>query len=157
MVPTLGAGPTSMVVVSPLPYWAPFFGRTPARGELVTFRLPDPIDSVALRRVVGVEGDIVELQPTFGNAWWMRRAGGFERDKESPSRFVRSDPGKDDTPESVAEAMASYKRNVQPRHLRVPPEHVWCAADNLYMGLDSRHFGPVPVHQIQAKVVSMGR
>ena len=65
MLPTLPAD-GSILVVSALAYWRPKWmggNRRPERGDLVTFPSPSNPEYAVCKRVVGLPGDIVEVEP----------------------------------------------------------------------------------------------
>lgn len=70
MLPTLSYE-GDCVVCSPLPYWfpSPFTSpaqRRPKRGDLVVADSPNSLGNTVLKRVIGVEGDVVEIEPRRG-------------------------------------------------------------------------------------------
>lgn len=103
------------------------------RDEIVTFRLPFGTTLRAVKRVVAIAGDTVEVAHTY-----VRVNGHTIPIAGSPSDFgpiQRSDP-----PRPV------------PRIDRVPPGHAFVLGDNPLVSEDSRSFGPVPVTEIVGRV-----
>lgn len=47
--------------------------------------------------------------------------------------------------------------NVREEVIQVPPGHCWVAGDNLEWSRDSRHFGPLPLALVRAKVLAVAR
>lgn len=65
MLPTLPAD-GSVLLVSALAYWRPGWmggNRRPQRGDLVTFPSPSNPEYAVCKRVVGLAGDVVEVEP----------------------------------------------------------------------------------------------
>lgn len=65
MLPTLPAD-GSILVVSALAYWRPSWlggNRRPERGDLVTFPSPSNPEYAVCKRVVGLPGDVIEVEP----------------------------------------------------------------------------------------------
>ena len=103
------------------------------RHEIVTFRLPFGTTLRAVKRVVAIAGDTVEVAHSY-----VRVNGHTIPIAGSPSDLgpiQRSDP-----PHPV------------PRTDRVPPGHVFVLGDNPLVSEDSRGFGPVPVTEIVGRV-----
>jgi inner membrane protease subunit 1 len=135
MLPTLNHMGDA-VLVSPLPYWRPSWlaggGRRPARGELVVYRKPTDPTCFVLKRVVAVEGDVVEVDPR----------------RDSPPWDYWGAATKDGSDNPGADKWG------QGKYIRVPKGHVWTAGDNLTNSTDSRDYGPVPVACIKGMVVA---
>jgi len=127
MMPTLNNFGDAMLI-SPLPYWRPRWlfggGRRPARGELVVFHKPTEPKSVVLKRVIAIEGDVVEVDPRRDGSTW--------------SNGKRS----------------AEDRWGEGKYIRVPKGHVWAVGDNLSNSTDSRDYGPVPIASIKAMAVA---
>ncbi|KAL7418839.1 hypothetical protein Q5752_006523 [Cryptotrichosporon argae] len=153
MLPTLHhAG--DRVLVLPLAYWGPW-GRRPARGELVVAVAPNDPRATVCKRVVGLAGDLIEIEPRRDDATWTaitdevddvrgaqagreggarRRARIKERKTDSEGRHVR--------------------RAGEGKYVRVPKGSVWLAGDNMSNSTDSRAYGPVPLALIRGRVVA---
>lgn len=142
MLPTLAHDGT-LVLVSPLYYWTIFkrFNRPPQRGDLIFATNPlDPHYTVC-KRVIGLEGDLIEVEP--------RRGGTRKWIDDQPhgegEEIVRSiDP-------LVA------RRKGEETWIKVPKGHVWLAGDNMSNSTDSRTYGPVPYRMIKGKVMAQVR
>lgn len=103
------------------------------RNETIIFRLPFGTTLRAVKRVIAIAGDIVEVAHTY-----VRVNGHTIPIAGSPSDLgpiQRSDP-----PRPV------------PRTDRVPPGHVFVLGDNPLVSEDSRSFGPVPITEIVGRV-----
>ncbi|KAF8426901.1 peptidase S24/S26A/S26B/S26C [Tirmania nivea] len=94
------------------------------RGEVIVFRLPSNPEKGVVKRVVGVEGDLVKLRR---NA---RVLGGLDRDWMGGSGFVGAVGG-------VVE---------------VPKGHLWVEGDEGFHSRDSNDYGPIPKGLVTARV-----
>ncbi len=107
------------------------------RGQIVVIEAPQRKDTVYLKRVVALGGDVVAMRD--GRLWIngdpvgevyglhpMLREGGAESSDSTP-------PGEEFGPVSV------------------PPDHVFVLGDNWDRSLDSRMFGAVPVETVLAR------
>ena len=94
------------------------------RGDIVMFRFPFGSSGRAIKRVVGVPGDRVEVGDGSVTVNDRRRATGG--------------------------GLAGAAR---PRTDVVPPGHVFLLGDNSAASIDSRSFGPIPGDEIVGRVV----
>lgn len=136
-----------------------FFSRTPphiSRGDLIDFVSPsDPTYSVC-KRVIGIEGDVVCLDPSKSFAPLTRHL------HNSPSSLTEEDDiiaakGRLreplDTEEEEVPVIPAVDGTVGP-FIRVPRGYVWVVGDNLSNSTDSRKYGPVPLGLIRGKIVA---
>ncbi len=108
----------------------PFSGRTliawgvPSIGDEVVFEVPDR-EAIAFKRVVGRGGDTVEI-----------RRGRLYRNGAlaEPNDLSRARIGENFGP------------------MAVPADHVFVLSADLLVGLDSRHFGPVPRRLVRGEI-----
>lgn len=88
MLPTL-SGTTNWLLVSPLSYWRPGFlggNRRPERGDVVTFPSPNNPQYFVCKRVTGLPGDVVEVEPRRdGPNWW----GAYETERPGAGVFIK--------------------------------------------------------------------
>jgi inner membrane protease subunit 1 len=130
MLPTM-SNDDWWILVSPLPYWAKWlpqkYGR-PQRGDLVFAVSPRIPSQQICKRVIGIEGDLIEVEPRRGSGirGWMR----------------------DDGTE-----VATKERKGEAQWVKVPKGYVWLGGDNMSNSTDSRDYGPVPLAMVKGKVL----
>ncbi|WVQ85549.1 signal peptidase I [Cryptococcus sp. DSM 104549] len=148
MLPTLSYH-GDCVLVSPLPYWSPFSeGRQkkrPRRGDVVVATSPTDPGSSVCKRVLGVEGDMVEMEPRRGGQRKWIDAGGRGYMVDLPDGEHEAD---EDRP------ILQPTRRGEGQWVKVPKGCVWLVGDNLSNSTDSRKYGPVPVAMIKGKVLA---
>lgn len=105
------------------------------RGDVISFHTPHKPDSLAVKRVVGLEGDLVEMD-------WRRRP-----DNESVGGGV----GKAEVWDLMGEM---HEREMGKRRVKVPFGHVWVEGDNWRKSHDSNFYGPVSF--VAAKIYEKG-
>lgn len=141
MLPTLPAD-GSVLVVSALAYWRPRWlggNRRPARGDLVTFPSPSNPEYAVCKRVVGLAGDVVEVEPRRADddPGWL---AGHVVERRGQGVYIK-----------VSEVGKAERRAGAGADAQVPKGHVWVAGDNMSNSIDSRHYGPVPIAMIRGK------
>ena len=120
MEPTLRAG--DVVLVDPFsPHWRPY-----ARGDLVVFHSPE--GGLAVKRVVGVAGDRVEIRDAV--------------------LYVDGHPVREPYVDLHASDALYYGPVV------VTPHHLLLMGDNRPVSLDSRSYGAVSVDRVVGRVLA---
>lgn len=138
------------VLVSPLPYWSRTrWSREPSRGDLVFASSPvDPRQTVC-KRVIGVGGDLVEVEPRREDGAgrrWVGMGGILD---------VEGGVGEVDDGGIVAKGdLSKVRRKGEEQWIRIPKGHVWLAGDNTSNSTDSRMYGPVPLAMIKGQVLA---
>jgi inner membrane protease subunit 1 len=135
MLPTL-SHEGDVVLISPISYWGWKRRRGPKRGDLVFASSPrDPQDTVC-KRVIGIEGDVLEVEPRIGGArkWMIEGSEGEVGGRE-------------------LDTTAEHHRG-EGEWVRVPKGHIWLAGDNLSNSTDSRTYGPMPLAMVKGKVLA---
>lgn len=100
-------------------------------GDLVSYAHPvDGPDVHVVKRVVGLPGDFVVVDPTDGSG-----------------DMLQVCPPPAPSPCRVANGVGS----------QVPKGHMWTTGDNLPHSLDSRSYGPVPLALVRGKVIARGQ
>lgn len=144
MLPTMAAD-GSEVWVS-LRLWCYFPFNSLKNGDIVGFSHPDNPRRVSCKRIIGMPRDPVH------------RYGQYVQ------LFTKQDPiywGVTPIPKESAEAYhwvsddwdSGLTRDPKQTML-VPEGHVWLEADCPGFGIDSRHFGPIPIEWIRGRVVA---
>jgi len=143
MLPTM-AHHGELILASPLYYrtLSGLWAKPPERGDLVIARNPrDPL-VIVCKRVIGLEGDVVEVE--------VRRGGGRKWKEDDNREEEVLEEGQDDIVRSMDTMI--QKRKGEGRFIKVPKGHVWLTGDNMSNSTDSRTYGPVPYALIKGKV-----
>lgn len=125
MAPTVGAGEWIVVADLDRGPWSPSIHR----GDAVLFEYPDGSGQHALKRVVALPGDRVEVAADSITINGERRSLAVAPDVPAP---------------------------VQARVDRVPPDTVYLVGDNSALSIDSRTLGPVANDRLIAKMLLVG-
>jgi inner membrane protease subunit 1 len=143
MLPTMSHEGT-WVLVSPLYYWSILrrFERPPERGDLVFATNPLDRLSTVCKRIVGVEGDLVEVE--------VRRGG--HRKWIDDQHHSDHNAIEGDVVRSLDPMIA--RRKGEGKWVKIPKGHVWLAGDNMSNSTDSRTYGPVPLALVKGKVIA---
>lgn len=145
MLPTLSQH-GDCVLVSPLPYWSPFSEKHksagPRRGDVVVATSPMHPGQTVCKRVLGVEGDLVEIEPRRGGQRKWIDAGGNGYMVDIPDAQAEMDN------------VLLPRRSGEGQWVKVPKGHVWLVGDNLSNSTDSRKYGPVPIAMVKGKVLA---
>lgn len=86
------------------------------------------------KRVIGTEGDLIEVEPRSG-------------DRRDPVDEISDGMG------DRHGDLDGDRRKGEGEWLRIPKGHVWLAGDNLSNSTDSRTYGPVPLALVKGKVL----
>lgn len=108
------------------------------RGDVVSFYTPHKPDTLGIKRIVGVEGDWVELDPR----------------RRPDNEGVGGGVGKGEVWDLMGEM--HDQRNLgskQKRRVMVPQGHVWVEGDNWRKSRDSNWYGPISKSLINGKAI----
>ncbi|KAK9893680.1 LexA/Signal peptidase [Cystobasidium minutum MCA 4210] len=136
-----------------------FFSRTPphvSRGDLIDFVSPtDPTYSVC-KRVIGIEGDVVCLDPSKSPSAFIRQAQITAPDALAEEPIGRSHVRLDGSlePEDDQFPLRLVTDGEVGPFIRVPRGYIWAVGDNLSNSTDSRAYGPVPLGLIRGKIIA---
>ncbi len=141
-----GLHPGDRVLVNPLAYrWG-----NPHRGDLVEVAPPAGPHGVAVKRIVGLPGDVLEIRPAANG--------------QPPSVFIRPG-GKGQWDRLIEPYLGSRgvpwlgccdsagRATEHPRPFTVPPGEYFVLGDNRSVSYDSMDYGPVPRAAIQGEIV----
>jgi inner membrane protease subunit 1 len=150
MLPTLSYE-GDCVLCSPIPYWFPYAKRRPERGDLVVADSPNSLGNTVLKRVIGVEGDIIEIEPRRGvDRKWIAEAD----ESYFGERPMHMHPGLEGRGKNSEGRPIAHDRRGEGKFVKVPKGYVWIVGDNLSNSTDSRHYGPVPLAMVKGKVLA---
>jgi signal peptidase I len=143
-------------------------------GQIAVFRNPKT-NQRSCKRIIGVEGDIVQRHGQFVEYFRHRDDFGVPWKSVDTKGLDPSCPW--DTPDlappTTGTALgfvddahgSSSSNNIAPafdnpsanqdvyRTLVVPKGHVWVEGDNPLLSIDSRHYGPVPLELLEGKLI----
>jgi signal peptidase I len=120
--------------------------RTPQRGEVVAFTLPDHGGETYVKRVVATEGDEVSIRDGLFHLNGKPVTGVGEQQSASHLKFETLDGG------SVYPIVWDLAQipNYGPVH--IPKGHFFVLGDNRVQSVDSRTWGPIPYSCLKGKV-----
>ncbi|GHJ84546.1 hypothetical protein NliqN6_0948 [Naganishia liquefaciens] len=125
------------------------------RGDIVVATSPTDPSKTVCKRVIGLEGDIIEIDPSLRST--RRRA---KKDSAPPpptweqiDASHRETLRASSTPPALLSPVFPSPRGAK-SHVHIPRGHVWLAGDNLSNSTDSRAYGPVPVALLKGKVLA---
>lgn len=101
------------------------------RGNIITFNSHDPIRPSYIKRVIGLEGDVIEI----------KEGKVYLNDKELRENYLN--PGTTTNEGDFLKINTKYT---------VPKDTVFVMGDNRAVSEDSRYFGPVKLKDIQGRV-----
>lgn len=106
---------------------------SPMRGDIVVFKFPEDPDKDFIKRVVGVEGDTIEIR--------------------NKHLFVNGAPA--DYTQAIFTDPVAIPKGVQPRDnfgpIRIPPDSLFVMGDNRDHSYDSRFWGFVDLSAVKGK------
>jgi inner membrane protease subunit 1 len=141
------------------------------RGDVVIATSPTDPGKTVCKRIVGMEGDIIEVDPSRtserdrrkreeeegehdpneGKRWEEIDADHRRRlSLEKQAQANRTEDGESLVP--VFPQTGRLGRNND--HVRIPKGYIWLAGDNLSNSTDSRAYGPVPLAMLKGKVLA---
>lgn len=132
------------------------------RGDMVIAISPTDPTKTVCKRVIGFEGDILEVDPAQTRA---RRTAHAQRESNpNPEQTWASGDGI--VPQSATQSFYGHDELIpvfpptgrfDDAHVRVPKGTVWLAGDNMSNSTDSRAYGPVPLAMVRGKVLARVR
>lgn len=158
MLPTMAADGSEIWLCSNLIFWKNLGMDTSLRrGDLVGFSHPNHPDHISCKRIIGLSGESVKRYGQYVHLYAMQDPTGWGitfPDAADPEHdWVRADNGWDEKLIS-SKLISSNKSRDLKLSIAVPKDHVWIEADCPAFGIDSRHFGPIPIEWIRGKVMT---
>ncbi len=162
----VGVGPSMMPTLTPnrgelylRDVWShrnPFSNnhRGYQRGDVVTLYNPYS-QSIVTKRIVGVEGDTIQLFGEYASEFCKRNDdyyGGVPVDGRFNPPFCQTMQREylEEASNDRAEKRMGYNCEAT---MKVPPNHVWIEGDNPLESTDSRHYGPLPISALRGRIV----
>ena len=137
MVPTVQVGDVFRARLNP------YKDSSPARGDIVVFRVPAGPgrreNKEMVKRIIGLSGEILEI----------RDFQVFINGEPLDEKYTQLPD-----PEMYAK-LPSELKNTPPA--RIPPDHYFLLGDNRANSVDSRHFGMIEIGAIVAKALVIVR
>ena len=112
-----------------------YLTRTPQAGEVITFDSPAEPGVTLIKRVIATGGQSVDL----------RDGSVYVDGKKLDEPYVNGEPSE---PLDVCAVQGSISYPYT-----VPEGYVWVMGDNRTDSLDSRYFGPVPLHSVSSRAL----
>lgn len=117
--------------------------RRPARGEIVAFTLPERVLETFVKRVIGIEGDQIEIRQ------------GILYVNNIPYRYslLKNELSQEESPEGMKYPI--FQNSVKIKNfgpIDVPKNHFFALGDNRLESVDSRTWGPIPYSCLKGKL-----
>ncbi len=132
-------------------------GRSPRRGEVVVFRYPDQLRTSYVKRVIGLEGDRIqiengELSINGKKAQYMpAEKGWIPAGMATLAKDAEAYQEKTEYSEQIVLFQKGFQRkNFGP--IVVPPGEVFLLGDHRDVSDDSRYWGTVPLDKIDGHI-----
>lgn len=121
-------------------------------GDIIVARKPTQPDSWVCKRVTGMPGDVVLIDPSRKSIETLREeyADYLERDENSG---YQNSPEFKSRFKEIKMSKSGYDRSPYDQFIIVPDGHVWVTGDNLSDSVDSRTYSVMPMGLIGGKII----
>lgn len=122
-------------------------GNGISMGDIIVARKPTQPDSWVCKRITGMPGDIILIDPSRNNIEMIKNKyyneeSKIEEETEFSSRFKEIKFNKND-----------FNRDPYDQFIIIPDGHVWVTGDNLSDSVDSRTYSVLPMGLIGGKII----
>lgn len=115
-------------------------------GDIIVARKPTQPDSWVCKRITGMPGDIILLDPSRGHVDELHRVGAlYDEHTKVPLEDRFSDLQRS--------SQKGWDRDPYDMYIVVPEGHVWVTGDNLSDSVDSRTYNVLPMGLIGGKII----
>lgn len=114
-------------------------------GDLIVARKPTQPDSWVCKRITGMPGDIILLDPSRDNINELHKR--YNENKND----INNDISEIDIPN--LNKIGKFNRDPYDMYIIVPDGHVWVTGDNLSDSVDSRTYSVLPMGLIGGKII----
>lgn len=121
-------------------------GRGIEMGDMVVARKPTAPEQLVCKRITGMPGDVVLIDPSSGSVNGIRE----EYEGQAMSESMREEMMLLD---KRYRGVSSVGGDPYDQYIVVPDGHVWVTGDNLSDSIDSRTYSAVPMGLITGKIV----
>lgn len=119
-------------------------------GDLVVARKPTQPNSWVCKRITGMPGDVVLIDPSYKSIESLNEIvngdSALDSDSNSNSKF-------ESRFKEIKVSKNGYDRNPYDQYIIVPEGHVWLTGDNLSDSVDSRTYSVLPMGLIGGKII----
>jgi signal peptidase I len=153
MIPTMAADGSEIWICSNMKFWNMFGMNTSfARGDLIGFSHPTYPKHISCKRVIGVPGDSVQRFGQYVHLYVAQDPSGWGiiwPDATDPShQWLQESRQWNETQDATLKSTRDIKHTIM-----VPNNQVWIEADCPALGIDSRHFGSIPLQWVRGKII----
>jgi signal peptidase I len=125
--------------------WGP---RVPKRGDIVVFKAKDQSGHFLVKRVVGLPGDILQINEQ-GHILVNSQSFVYNEQRSDSTDFIVFDEHNGDKSYRV-QFLDGVQQKVEA--FEVPEDHIFMMGDNRNQSSDSRYWGALPMDKIMGKL-----
>lgn len=129
-------------------------------GDLVVSKSPTHPQLLVCKRVLGLPGDTILVDPRFENSKSRFKTSslGFSEEGnqglDGNSKENENRVGDETLQIGNGNGNGNQQAEEEIKHITIPQGHVFLCGDNLANSTDSRHYGPVPLGLVRGKVIA---